>query len=452
MDPTAAVLAVRRPALGIAPTASGLPRPNKQLGIPSKDGLVRMSNEQAMIIVGAGAAGTAAAIALREGGWEGPVVLIGSEDQPPYERPPLSKATLVANTDPGPTVLVTPERLAELGITYLAGRTVMAIDRPAKALALTDGARIHYHRLLLATGARPRTLSIPVANGSRTATLRTYADAMNIRKAIGPKCEIVVVGGGFIGLEVAASAVSRGAAVTVIEAGPRLLARAVPEAAAEIIKLRHERSGVRFETGAIVQRIDAACGRSNVVLASGLIYPADLVIVGVGAVPNVELAHMSGLAIGNGIAVDETLATSDPDVFAAGDCCSFPHSLYGGRIRLEAWRNAQRQGAAAAGNMLGANRPYDEIPWFWSDQYDQTLQVVGLCRQGDIPVSRDLGDRGQLVFHLSADQRLVAACGFGSLSAIAKEIRFAEMMIRKGLSPKVEALADPGINLKSLLV
>lgn len=411
-----------------------------------------MSNERAIVIVGAGEAGTAAAVALREeGGWRGQIVLIGNEPVLPYERPPLSKAILIESAHSGPKLLVTPERLAELRIDYLQGRSAESIDRAAQTVILSNGAQLPYERLLLTTGARPRELDVPISTGSRVAMLRTYADALAIRQMISPGREVVVIGGGFIGLEVAASAVSRGASVTVIEAGPRLLTRAVPAPMAELIKAKHKRSGVRIETDAMAARIDTKDGRSKIVLADGRTYLADLVLVGVGAVPNVELAQAAKLAVHNGIVVDETLVTSDPHIFAAGDCCSFPHHLYGASVRLEAWRNARRQGTVAAANMLGANRPYQDVPWFWSDQYDETLQIAGLCREGDVPVARDLGANGQLFFYLAANGRLAAACGFGRLGTIAKEIRFAEVMISRQLAPKAEALADPAVNLKSLL-
>ncbi|MBX5101302.1 FAD-dependent oxidoreductase [Rhizobium lentis] len=410
-----------------------------------------MSNNAPIVIVGAGEAGTAAAKAVREHGWTGRVVLIGNETLLPYERPPLSKATLVEETNTGPKLIVTAELIAELGIELLNGREVVSIDRSGKIVLLSDHARIPYHRLLLTTGARARTLSVPIAEGATVLTLRTHEDAIGIRHSIGQGCRAVVIGGGFIGLEVAASAVVRGASVTVIEAGPRLLTRAVPTAVAELIKSKHERSGVRVETGAIVERIDFKAGCSNVILASGQSHPADLVIVGIGAVPNVELAQAAGLAIENGIIVDDTLATSDPNIFAAGDCCAFPHRLYGRRIRLEAWRNARRQGTAAAGSILGEGRSYTDVPWFWTDQYDETLQVVGLCEPGQIQVMRDLGPKAQVFYYLADDGRLVSACGFGSLGAVAKEIRIAEMMISTRFSPDVRALADPTTNLKSLL-
>ncbi|MGY8663834.1 FAD-dependent oxidoreductase [Bradyrhizobium sp. UFLA05-109] len=411
-----------------------------------------MSDQSTIVIVGAGEAGTAAAIALREGGWRGSVALIGNETMLPYERPPLSKSILIDEMDPGPRPIATSQRLAELEIDYLQGSKVVSIDRAAKLVTLSNGSKMAYCRLLLATGARPRTLSVPIAEGARVATLRTYEDATRIRQVIGQGCDVVVIGGGFIGLEVAASAVSRGASVVVLEAGSRLLMRAVPPPMAELIRAKHERSGVRIETSAVVERIDFDEGRCNVVLTGGRTHVADLVIVGVGATPNVELAQAAGLAVDNGIVVDETLATSDQHVFAAGDCCSFPHRLYRKRVRLEAWRNAQRQGAVAAANILGKNRPYEDVPWFWSDQYDETLQVVGLCSEGEILVIKNLGARGQFLFYLADDGRLVAACGFGSLGTVAREIRVAEIMISRRLKPAAEALADPAINMKRLLV
>ncbi|MCK1679601.1 FAD-dependent oxidoreductase [Bradyrhizobium sp. 147] len=404
-----------------------------------------------MVIVGAGEAGTAAAIALREAGWRGLIVLIGNETMPPYERPPLSKAILIEEGEPGPKLLIAPARLKELGIDYLQGSDVESIDRMAHTVTLSNGRHLAYERLLLTTGAKPRTLTIPAAAGSRITTLRTYTDALAIRRSIGPQCELVVIGGGFIGLEVAASAVLRGTSVTVIEAGPRLLTRAVPAPIAELIKAKHERSGVRIETGATVERIDVDEGRSKLVLEDGRTHLADLVVVGIGAMPNVELAQAAGLTLENGIALNETLTTSDPDIFAAGDCCSFLHRLYDERIRLEAWRNAQRQGAAAAANMLGANRPYEDVPWFWSDQYDETLQMAGLNHVADTSVCRDLNAKGQLFFYLAPSGRLVAASGFGSLANITKDIRFAEIMIGKRLAPQAEALADPTVSIKSLL-
>ncbi|RNJ41172.1 ferredoxin reductase [Mesorhizobium erdmanii] len=411
-----------------------------------------MKQERAMVIVGAGEAGTAAAIALRQGGWPGRVILIGSEATLPYERPPLSKGLLTEGEDSGPKFLITAQRLSELAIEYLAGVNVLSIDRSAHTVSLQGGELLSYDRLLLATGARPRMLGVPVDPECRMATLRTYADAVAIRQTLRPGCGVVVIGGGFIGLEVAASAVSRGASVTVLEAGPRLLMRAVPASIAERIKAKHLDAGVRIELDATVAGIEAVEEQSLVSLADGRTFLADLVLVGVGAVPNVELAQTAGLTIEKGIAASDTLATSDPDIFTAGDCCSFLHRLYGERVRLEVWRNAWQQGAVAAANMLGSGSTYEVVPWFWSDQYDETLQIAGIYSNSDAAINRDLGDKGQISFYLAPDGRLVAACGFGSLATISKDIRIAETMIGRRIRPDADALANPAIAIKSLAI
>jgi 3-phenylpropionate/trans-cinnamate dioxygenase ferredoxin reductase subunit len=282
--------------------------------------------------------------------------------------------------------------------------------------------------------------------------LRTFSDALALRKRLNPGARLAVIGGGFIGLEVTASAVARGASVTLIEAAPRLLSRGVPEAIAERVEDRHARAGVDIRLGRAIERIEAAEGGFAVGLDDGGRIACDAVVAGIGAVPETTLARQAGLALDNGIAVDETLRTSDPDIFAAGDCCSFPHPLYHGRrIRLEAWRNAQDQGAAAARYMLGATEPYASVPWFWSDQYDETLQIAGLADAGSRTVEREAPGGARLFFHLAADGRLVAASGVGANAAIAKSIRLAEMLIAARAAPDPAALAAPDVNLKSLL-
>jgi 3-phenylpropionate/trans-cinnamate dioxygenase ferredoxin reductase subunit len=263
-----------------------------------------------------------------------------------------------------------------------------------------------------------------------------------------------VIGGGFIGLEVTASAVERGASVTLIEAAPRLLSRGVPAAIAERVHDRHARAGVDLRLGAGVAGIERVRHGPELAvrLADGGRIACDAVIAGVGAVPETALAEDASLAVENGIAVDATLRTEDPDVFAAGDCCSFPHPLYGGRrIRLEAWRNAQDQGAAAARSILGGDEPYAAVPWFWSDQYDETLQIAGLPDEGKRTVERDVGAGASLVFHLADDGRLVAASGVGENARIARDVRLAEMLIAARATPDPAALAAPDVKLKSLL-
>ncbi|TPE43422.1 NAD(P)/FAD-dependent oxidoreductase [Amaricoccus solimangrovi] len=398
-----------------------------------------------MVIVGAGECGARAALALREAGYDGPVTLLDAERHDPYERPPLSKDAILAET-PVPKGIGGAERLEEAGITFRRSVRAHALDRGRSVVICDDGSELPYERLLLATGARPRPL--PGAEGPRVATLRTLDDAARIRGELGPGKRLVVIGGGFIGLELAASARKLGAEVTVIEALPRLLSRAVPAEVAQVIQDRHTAEGARILTEARI----AAIGADGVTLADGTEIPADLIVVGIGATPNVELAAEAGLEIENGIAVDATLATSDPGIFAAGDCCSFPLPLYDGRrVRLESWRGAQELGSLAARNLLGGGEPISIVPWFWSDQYDMTLQIAGLADGAVSHVRREGKDGAFVIFHLAADGRLLAASGIGRGNAVAKDIRLAEMMIAKRAKPDPEALADPGVNLKKLL-
>ncbi|WP_201317781.1 NAD(P)/FAD-dependent oxidoreductase [Paenibacillus sp. EPM92] len=404
-----------------------------------------------MVIVGAGEAGARAAAELRTQGWAGSITLIGEEKWAPYERPPLSKEQLVAEEEPSPVFILSDEMLARHDIRFLSGTAVERIDRDRHSAVLADGRQIRYERLLLATGARPRPFAVEGSDPSHVSYLRTYSDALALRARLQSGKRIAIIGGGFIGLEVAASAVKRGCSVTLIEVGPRILMRGVPEDIARIVDARHREAGVRFKLGTAIDRIQRTGNERSIVLADGSIVACDEIIAGIGAIPETTLAAACGLEIENGIRADEMLATSDPDIYAAGDCCSFPHRLYGGkRIRLEAWRNAQDQGLHVARNMLGAAEPYAAVPWFWSDQYELTLQVTGLADSGEKTVIRDMGTAGKLYFHLSGEGRLVAVSGIGS-PGIAKDIRFGEMLIERQASPELDALANANVKLKSLL-
>jgi 3-phenylpropionate/trans-cinnamate dioxygenase ferredoxin reductase component len=404
---------------------------------------------QHFVIVGAGECGARAAMALREAGFDGDVTLIGAETHLPYERPPLSKQGMLAEVFAA-TTIATSERLADAGVAFRSGLHVAAIDRSTKRLLSAEGGALPYDKLLLATGASPRRL--PDTDGQRILYLRTLDDARHLRDELLPGRRLAIVGGGFIGLELAASARARGADVTLIEALPRLLSRAVPELIAAQIQARHELEGVTLIFGDGIAAIEGNASAATVQLKSGRRVQADLVLVGIGAIPNVALAAAAGLAVDNGIAVDRYLATSDGDIFAAGDCCSFPLDIYGGRrVRLESWRNAQEQGTLAARNMLGAGGAIANVPWFWSDQYELTLQIAGLSDEGVTVVRRDLGAGATVLFHLAADGRLVAASGIGIGGAVAKDIRLAEMLIARRASPAPQDLSDPSVKLKSLL-
>lgn len=399
-----------------------------------------------MVIIGAGMAGHRAVIGLRASGYEGPVTLIGEEALMPYDRPPLSKSAITEEAEPKPIWLMDNDIAASLKCETRCNAAATGIDRAAKKVRLSDGSEVAYTKLLLATGAKPRLLSVPGAEHART--LRNFEDAVALRKAFVPGKRIVIIGGGFIGLELASSAVKRGASVTLIEALPRLLMRGVPEPIARIVHERHVAAGVDLHVGDGI----ASIGPNSVHLTDGREIAADTVIAGIGAVPDIRLAQEAGLQIDNGIAVDATLKTSDPDIYAAGDCCSFPHGLFGGtRIRLEAWRNAQGQGMLAGENMMGAAKEFHAVPWFWSDQYEFSLQVSGLPSAGSRVVERRSGPDSLLLFHLAEDGRLVGASGIGIGNSIARDVKLAEMLIAKRASPAAEALADPAVALKSLV-
>ena len=401
-----------------------------------------------MVVVGAGEAGARACLALREHGWAGAVTLLGDEALPPYERPPLSKAAMLCEQEPEAAAILGRERLREHGIDFRPGSRVVAIDRAAAAVGCADGHRVAYRRLLLATGARPRRLSVEGAG--HALYLRTFADALALRTRLRRGTRLVVIGGGFIGLEIAASAIGRGCAVTLVEAAPRVLMRGVPAEIAAVVAERHRDAGVAFRLGVGVARIRAAGPAQVVELHDGSELPCDGVVAGVGALPETGLAEACGLALDNGVRVDDRLRSSDPAIFAAGDCCSCPSALYGGRrLRLEAWRNAQSQGALAARNMLGHDLAFDAVPWFWSDQYEQTLQVAGLPEAGISTVRRE-GDGTPLFFHLDAGGRLVAASGVGR-PALARDIKLAELLIARRATPDPAALASSAVRLKSLL-
>jgi 3-phenylpropionate/trans-cinnamate dioxygenase ferredoxin reductase subunit len=403
-----------------------------------------------IVIVGAGECGARAALALRDHGFAGDVTVIGDESRPPYERPPLSKSTITNEELPPPATVLDSASAAEMRISLRLGSRVSSIERSGHEVVLDTGERLPYTRLLLSTGAQPRPLPVPADTG--VYALRTYDDALALRGLFRPATRVGIIGGGFIGLELAASASARGCAVTVVEAADRVLARGVPEAIALAVSQRHAAAGVAIHCGVVVERVSRTGSGWTVFAAGREPIRCDLVVAGVGAIPDTALAAAAGLRIENGVAVDEYLVTSDPDILAAGDCCSLPHLLYDGRrVRLESWRNAQDQGTAAARNLLGGSVPYRRVPWFWSDQHDLSLQVAGLPDPSDTPVVRSRDDGVDLHFGLGPDGRLRSAAAIGPGNAVARDIRLAELLIDQEMCPVPAALADPVIGLKSLL-
>jgi 3-phenylpropionate/trans-cinnamate dioxygenase ferredoxin reductase subunit len=402
--------------------------------------------ERAMVIVGAGKAGARAVVGLREHGWTGPIVLIGDETRAPYDRPPLSKAAITDEAEPEPVYLLDEGMLKSLKADWRGGSAAASIDRANKVVTLANGEAIPYDKLLIATGAKARRLSIRGAQ--RVLLLRDFPDAEKLRREFTPGRNIAIIGGGFIGLELAASANKRGCNVAVIEMQPRVLMRGVPQVISDVVTARHHAAGVTIHTSAGIDDINGEA----VVLSDGRKIPADIVIAGIGAAPEVALAKEAGLAMDNGIACDDRMQTSDPDIYASGDCCSFPHPVFGGRrMRLEAWRSAQDQAAVAAENMLGGNKRFEAVPWFWSDQYELTLQIAGDPSEGTRTVTRIVKDGAFIVFHLRDDGTLAGASGIGPGNSIARDIRLAEMLIGKRATPDPAALADATVQMKALL-
>ena len=396
-----------------------------------------------IVVVGAGQAGAAAAAKLRALGYQGALTLIGAEAAPPYQRPPLSKKYLTGEIGLDRLLLRPASWYADQGITLRTGEAVTSIDRDGGAVLL-DGARIGYDALILATGAAPRRL--PAAAGGALAgvhVLRDLADADALAPEMVAGRHLLVVGGGYIGLEAAAVAITRGLRVTLIEAAPRLLARVACAETAAWFRNLHAARGVELLEGCALARLEGGDRLEVAVLADGRRLTCDLAVVGIGVTPNVALAEAAGLALDNGIACDALGQTSDPRIWAAGDCASFPHQ--GGRLRLESVQNAIDMAEAVAANLLGAARPYLPQPWFWSDQYEVKLQIAGLGGGATRVVIREAGaGRSHWYF---ADDRLIAVDAMND----ARAYMVGKRLIEAGHSPSAEAIANPATELKALL-
>jgi 3-phenylpropionate/trans-cinnamate dioxygenase ferredoxin reductase component len=409
------------------------------------------TSERSIVIVGAGHCGGRAAQALRELGWAGAIDLIGAEPHAPYERPPLSKGLLTAERTPEQCRLRTPEDEAREHVTRHVA-TVYAIDTAHRTVHLDNGASLAYESLLLATGGELRRLAIPGADLPGVLGLRTLDDAAALAAQLRPGAHLLIIGGGFIGLEVAASAVAMGCAVSVVEGAARLLGRAVPAAMAERVLALHRARGVSVHLGVMPQSISRTAAGLAVQMADGSTLDADAVLVGVGIEPAAALARAAGLAVNRGILVNAELQTNVPGIFAAGDVAEFPSPVSGEMIRQETWHNAETQARVAAHNLLGGHVRYDTLPWFWSDQYDHQLQVCGEPALAAQSVSRLLGADALLEFYLNASGRLVGVSGWGPLSQVAKELKIARTLLERGAAVTTAALADNQIKLKSLLI
>ncbi|WP_066710571.1 NAD(P)/FAD-dependent oxidoreductase [Curvibacter delicatus] len=405
-----------------------------------------------ILIIGAGQAGVQTAEALRAGGFEGPITLLGDEPHGPYHRPPLSKAWLAGEMDAAQLVMRAPEMLARKNIELRTNAKVTAIDRSAKSVTLADGSTLPYSGLVLATGSTPRTLPLPGGNAHGVLALRSRDDASAIAERMAVCIErqlpLVVIGGGFIGLEVAATARKKGLAVTVLEAAPRLLGRVLAPMLSDWYAELHRGHGVQLVLGAQIAEIvtDHENQATGVRLKDGTLYPAGLVVVGIGVNANDELARSAGLECERGIVVDACGRTSDGSIVAAGDCTARRLSD-GSLLRLESVQNATEQGKSAAAALLGQERPFTATPWFWSDQYDKKLQMAGLSMGAEHwAVRGDTASGSFTVYHYQGD-KLIAA---DSINA-SKDHLQVRKLLDAGVSPTPQQAGDAGFDLNSLL-
>jgi 3-phenylpropionate/trans-cinnamate dioxygenase ferredoxin reductase subunit len=406
-----------------------------------------METAKSIVIIGAGQARFWAARTLRIQGYDGRLVLVGNEPHPPYERPPLSKQVLKGDAEPRSAWLTTSEQLADLKIEFLAQSTAIAIDRSERSIEFADATRLGYDRLLLATGARPRRLDLPGERGTPVYYLRNIADCLALRARLSPGVRVLVIGGGLIGLEAAAAAAKRGAVVTVIEAAARLMARVVGPEIGAFVEDLHRRHETTILTDAWPDRIERAGETCRIVCRDGRTCEGDIIAIGVGIVPNIELAAAAGLTVDNGVWVDALCRTDDPHIWAAGDVTCHFNPRLGRRIRLETWQNAQNQAIAAARNMLGAAQPYAEIPWGWSDQFEMNLQLLGAPTSFEQAIIRGDPAGGSFsVFYLEGNR----IAGLNAVNA-PKDIAIARRVMTAGTPVDVQKLVDPSVPLRSLL-
>ena len=406
-----------------------------------------MSDRAQFVVVGGGQAAGRAVETMRSAGFEGTITLVAEEPHLPYERPPLSKRVLVGEDPPEKTEIHDADFYSSHDIALRLNTRAERIDRASRSIGLSDGTSLTYDKLLIASGAKLRKLGVAGSDLDGVCYLRSRRDSLEIQRRLAPDAQLVIVGGGYIGLEVAASGIKRGCRVTVIEVLDRVMARAVAPEIGRAFLDYHRQAGVTFHLGV---GVEAFVGTSNVQAvrcSGGLQVPADLVVVGVGVEPATELAEAAGLEVDNGIVVDEFCRTADPAIYAAGDVTNHPNPLLGRRIRLESWQNAQNQAMRAARNMCGEAEAYAEIPWFWSDQYDLNLQMVGLPEDQDQVLLRGSLEERKCTALYVKDNRLIGANCVNN----ARDIRPCRELIARAKALDPERLADPAQSLRDLL-
>ena len=404
-----------------------------------------------VVIVGAGHAGAQAAIALRTGGYTGTVTMIGREPEPPYERPPLSKEYFAREKTFDRLYIRPPAFWGEKGVALKLSTEVTAVDPAAKSLTLSDGSTFTYGKLIWATGGDPRKLACKGADLGGVHAVRTRADCDQLMGEIdGGVKHIVVIGGGYIGLEAAAVLIKLGCSVTLLEALPRVLARVAGPQLSAFYEAEHRAHGVDLRTGVVVDNLEGIDGGrvTGVKLADGSVIPADAVIVGIGIIPAIGPLIAAGAAGGNGIDVDEFCRTSLPDVYAVGDCAAFACDFAGGAVmRVESVQNANDQASCVAKAICGAEKRYHAFPWFWSNQYDLKLQTAGLSVGYDSAVLRGKPEnRSFSIIYLKGGKVIALDC-----VNMVKDYVQGRKLVEAGVSPDLDKLADTAVPLKELM-
>lgn len=412
-----------------------------------------IESDEVLTVIGAGQAGAELAVQAREGGWPGRIVLAGEEPGLPYHRPPLSKAYLAGAAGLDTLALKARATYEQAGVELVLGRRVMAIDRQARRVEFDGGPSINYSRVAFATGGRPRRLPSAASGADRAANfhyLRTLADVDRIRARFMDGARLVIIGGGYIGLEVAAVAVKLGLRVVVLEAADRVLSRVTAPAVSSFYERVHRAAGVDVRTGIQVEAFELNRDRSRVngvLCVDGERLPCDLVVAGIGLLPNTELAAECGLAVDDGIVVDASARTSDPTIVAAGDCTRYHSALYDRLIRLESVPNALEQARCAAATLTGQQRKHEGVPWFWSDQYELKLKMVGLSQGYDQLVLRGSPDAGAFCAFYLKGRRVLAVDTVNRVP----DFMVAKRLVGERIEVEADRLADETIPLKSLL-
>lgn len=406
-----------------------------------------MSESERVIILGAGQAGGQAAMSLRQMGYAGEIVLIGDEPAPPYQRPPLSKDYLKGKMERERLFLKPESFYSEQSITLRTSVSATAIDRDGKTVTLSTGETLDYSYLIIATGARPRQLPARGGTLKNVLDLRTLADIDDLKPLVTPGQRAVIIGAGFIGLEAAAAMRQMGLDVAVIELADRVLARVTFPVMSDFYQTLHTSHGVKLILGSGVQEISGNEAVTGVVLGNGDTLAADFVLVGIGVLPNLEIAKDAGIACGNGILVDRDALTSDPSVYAIGDCAHRPLVHYDRDGRLESVHNAIEQGKIAAAHICGKPRPIEDVPWFWSDQYDAKLQIAGLSTDADTIVTRGDPASGRFAVFYFRDKALIAVDAVNS----PPEFLTAKRLISSGVAVSPEEVADLSVSMKDLM-